>query len=98
MELFCTTYPNIVLLLKGSNVLIGQNEKIYINTYGSNKLSFGGSGDILSGLIGSLLAQGYSSINAAISGSLAHTKAAAHYNKNNYSMTPMDLIEKIKKI
>lgn len=98
VELFCIKYPNIVLLLKGSNVLIGQNEKIYINTYGSNKLSFGGSGDLLSGLIGSLLAQGYNSLDAAISGSLAHTKAAANYNKNNYSMSPMDLIEEIKKI
>jgi ADP-dependent NAD(P)H-hydrate dehydratase / NAD(P)H-hydrate epimerase len=98
VELFCTTYPDVVLLLKGSNVLIGQNEKVFINTYGSNKLSFGGSGDVLAGLIGSLLAQGYNSLNAAISGSLAHTKAASIYTKNNYSMGPQDLIDEIKRI
>jgi hydroxyethylthiazole kinase-like uncharacterized protein yjeF len=96
VELFCKTYPSVVLLLKGSNVLIGHKEKIYINTFGSSKLSFGGSGDVLAGLIGSLLAQGYNAIDAAINGSLAHTLAAKNYTKNNYSMGPADLIEEVK--
>ncbi|MEA3513067.1 MAG: NAD(P)H-hydrate dehydratase [Campylobacterota bacterium] len=96
VELFCKKYPNIVLLLKGSNVLIGKEGKIYINNNGSAKLSFGGSGDILAGLIASLLAQGYNSLDSAICGSLAHTLAASNYNGNDYSLTPIDLIEQIK--
>jgi len=98
VSLFCKKYKNIVLLLKGTNVLIGHNKKIYVNTFGSAILSKGGSGDVLCGLIGSLLAQGYSPLDAAINGSLAHTLAASKYAGNNYSATPQDLIKEIKKL
>lgn len=93
---FSQKYPKVVLLLKGANTLIVQNETLYINTFGSSKLSFGGSGDVLSGLIGSLLAQGYSALDAAISGSLSHSFIALNYDKNDFSITPEDLIEGIR--
>jgi len=98
VEQFCKKYPNIVLLLKGANTIITQGEKLFVNPHGSNKLSFGGSGDVLAGLIGSLLAQGYNPIEAAINGSLAHSLVAKNFTKNNYAMTPQDLIEGIKSI
>ena len=98
LGLFCNKYPNSVLLLKGTNVLIGKKDKIYINTYGTNSLSFGGSGDILSGLISALLAQGYSSLDATINGSLTHTLLAKKYRYNNYSLCPKDLINQLKKL
>ncbi|PIF04800.1 MAG: bifunctional ADP-dependent NAD(P)H-hydrate dehydratase/NAD(P)H-hydrate epimerase [Arcobacter sp.] len=98
VELFCEKYKNVVLLLKGTNVLISQKNTIYVNPLGSSVLSKGGSGDVLSGLIGSLLAQGYSPLDATINASLAHTLAASHYKKHNYSMTPKDLIKEIKKL
>jgi len=98
VELFCKKYKNVVLLLKGTNVIIGKSKKIFINRFGTAVLSKGGSGDVLCGLIGSLLAQGYSPLDAAINGSLAHTLAASNYNGNNYSMTPEDLVEEIKKL
>ncbi len=93
---FTKKYKDIVLLLKGSNTLIAKNGKIYINTFGTNALSKGGSGDVLSGLIGSLLSQGYDPLNAAISASLAHSIASKRYKKANYSLTPFELIEEIK--
>ena len=98
MEEFCEKYPNIVLLLKGANTIIGHNNNIFVNSHGTSILSFGGSGDVLGGFIGSLLAQGYTPIKAAINGSLAHAKAALDYDKNDYSMSPHDLIEGVKKI
>ncbi len=98
VEKFCKKYPKVVLVLKGANVISSLNEKIYVNSFGNATLSKGGSGDVLSGLIGALLAQGYNCLDAAISGSLAHTKASKSYDKNNYSLTPFDLIEEIKKI
>ena len=61
-------------------------------------MSKGGSGDVLSGLIASLLAQGYKPLESTINASLAHTFAAMNYVKNNYSLTPDDLIEEIKKL
>lgn len=95
VEQFCTAYPNAVLVLKGSNVIIGSKEEFYINPHGTVALAKGGSGDVLAGLIGALLAQGYTPLNAAIQGSLAHTLAAMRVEKNNYALTPFDLIERI---
>ncbi len=96
VEKFCKIYPKVTLLLKGANVIISKNDKIYVNIFGSSKLSKGGSGDVLSGLIVSLLAQSYTSLEAAINASLAHTIAAKKYKNNNYSMSPQDIIEGIK--
>lgn len=98
VEKFCKKYPTVVLLLKGTNVIISQNDKLYVNNFGSAILSKGGSGDVLSGLIGSLLAQGYVSLEASITASLAHSIAGQNYTKSNYSLTPTDLIEEIKKL
>lgn len=95
VELFISKYKNVTLLLKGANVIIAQNDKIFINPHGTSALAKGGSGDILSGLIGSLLAQDYSSLNAAIHASLAHTKLAQNYKGADFSLTPDDLIEAI---
>ena len=98
VEKFCQKYPNVVLLLKGTNVIISQKDKLYVNSFGSAILSKGGSGDVLSGLIGSLLAQGYKPLDSAITASLAHAIAGRNYSKNNYSLIPSDLVEEVKKL
>jgi len=92
---FCTAFPNTVLVLKGSNVLIGRNQDFFINPHGTVVLAKGGSGDVLSGLIAALLAQGYDPLKSALQGSLAHAIASQKFAKNNYAMTPLDLIESI---
>jgi hydroxyethylthiazole kinase-like uncharacterized protein yjeF len=98
VDKFSEKYPKVVLLLKGANVIISQNNNLYVNTFGSAVLSKGGSGDVLSGLIGSLLAQKYKPLDAAITASLAHTLAARKYSKNDYSMIPSDLVEEVRKL
>lgn len=98
VEKFSLKYPKAVLLLKGTNVIISQGDNLYINTYGTAVLSKGGSGDVLSGLVGSLLAQGYEPLDAAISASLAHALAGANFKKNDYSLIPSDLIEEVRKL
>lgn len=99
-RLFGEKYPKLVLLLKGSNSLIAHGKEIYINSLGSAILSKGGSGDVLSGFIAALLAQGCTPLDAAIGGSLAHTLAAQRCQNqlaiNNYGMTPQDLIEQVR--
>ncbi len=94
-EAFCRAYPDAVLLLKGANVIIGQGERFFINPHGTNVLAKGGSGDVLAGLVGALLAQGYDPLEAAIHGSLAHTEAASRFGGNSYALTPTALIEKV---
>ncbi len=91
-------YPNIVLLLKGANMIIGYQKKIYINSLGSSILAKGGSGDVLSGLITALLSQGYSLLDGTISASLALSLSGAKYKKASYSLFPTDLIEGVKEL
>jgi len=93
---FSRAFPKTTLLLKGANTLIVQEEHLLINTYGSAALSKGGSGDVLAGLILALLAQGYSTFEAAYNASLSHSIAASNYSKNNYALSPQDLIDEVK--
>ena len=90
---FNAKYPHVTLLLKGANTLIMQEEKLYINPLGSAKLSKGGSGDVLSGLIVSLLAQGYTALDATIQGSLALVIASNNYAGASYALLPTDIID-----
>jgi NAD(P)H-hydrate repair Nnr-like enzyme with NAD(P)H-hydrate dehydratase domain len=92
---FNEKYPHVTLLLKGAHTLIMQEEKLYVNPLGCAKLSKGGSGDVLSGLIVSLLAQGYTGIDATIQASLALTIAAKNYKGAPYAMLSTDIIESI---
>ncbi|GAA9367437.1 NAD(P)H-hydrate dehydratase [Helicobacter pylori] len=94
---FSQKYPKVVLLLKGANTLIAHQERVFINNLGSVALAKAGSGDVLAGLILSLLSQNYTPLDAAINASLAHALASLEF-KNNYALTPLDLIEKIKRL
>ena len=98
IRMFNAKYPHVTLLLKGANTLIMQEEALYINALGSAKLSKGGSGDVLSGLIVSLLAQGYSAVDAAIHASLVLVLAANAYDGASYAMLPTDLIAQVAKL
>ncbi|OOP91609.1 NAD(P)H-hydrate dehydratase [Helicobacter pylori] len=94
---FSQKYPKVVLLLKGANTLIAHQGRVFINNLGSVALAKAGSGDVLAGLIVSLLSQNYTPLDAAINASLAHALAGLKF-KNNYALTPLDLIEKIKRL
>ncbi|MGL2729311.1 NAD(P)H-hydrate dehydratase [Helicobacter pylori] len=94
---FSQKYPKVVLLLKGANTLIAHQGRTFINNLGSVALAKAGSGDVLAGLIVSLLSQNYTPLDAAINASLAHALAGLDF-KNNYALTPLDLIEKIKRL
>ncbi len=94
---FSQKYPKVVLLLKGANTLIAHQGRVFINILGSVALAKAGSGDVLAGLIVSLLSQNYTPLDAAINASLAHALASLEF-KNNYALTPLDLVEKIKRL
>lgn len=92
---FSRRFPNVVLLLKGANAFIAHKEQIYINTVGRNNLAKGGSGDVLSGFIVALLAQGYSLLDASISASLAHALCSQRA-ESTFGLEPTDLINAVK--
>jgi hydroxyethylthiazole kinase-like uncharacterized protein yjeF len=95
---FSLKYKNTTLVLKGANTIIAKEGKLFINPLGSNILAKGGSGDILSGLIAALLAQGKDGLKAAVNGSLALALAAKRYKGANYSALPKDIIKQVKKL
>jgi ADP-dependent NAD(P)H-hydrate dehydratase / NAD(P)H-hydrate epimerase len=68
---------HVTLVLKGTRTLIAApGQPFYINTTGNPGLSTGGSGDTLSGILGALLAQGLSPLDAARLGVWLHGHAA----------------------
>lgn len=62
-----------IIVLKGAYTCItGMSGDIYFNSTGNPGMATGGSGDVLTGMILSLLAQGYTPENAAITGVYLH--------------------------
>lgn len=97
IEKFCRKYKDVVLLVKGANPMTGifteeKGFKLYVNSFGKAALAKGGSGDVLSGMICSLLAQGYDTVCAALNANLAHAFASRKI-KNDFTLTPSQLIE-----
>jgi ADP-dependent NAD(P)H-hydrate dehydratase / NAD(P)H-hydrate epimerase len=92
---FSQKYPKPTLILKGANTIIAQNGELFVCDLGSPALAKAGSGDVLAGLVGALVAQGYEPLEAAKSAALAHALASQRF-ENNFSLTPLALIEKIK--
>tara|TARA_R110002074_G_scaffold213733_5_gene383479 strand:- start:1336 stop:2880 length:1545 start_codon:yes stop_codon:yes gene_type:complete len=64
-----------IVVIKGAHTIVVQNHKGYVNTTGNPGMATAGSGDVLTGIITGLLAQGYSALNAAIFGVYLHGKA-----------------------
>lgn len=62
----------VIVVVKGVYTLIIDKENLYVNSSGNQALATGGSGDVLSGIIASLLAQSYKAVNAAILGVYIH--------------------------
>jgi len=63
---------NLIIVIKGAPTIIVEGNKLYKNTSGNAALATAGSGDSLSGIITSFLAQGYEPINATILGVYIH--------------------------
>ncbi len=67
----------VVLLLKGVRTIIAAPDgRVNINSSGCDALASGGSGDVLTGLIAGLVAQGLDGFNAATLGAWLHGRAA----------------------
>ena len=64
-----------VTLLKGANTLVSDGNRTYINTTGNNGMATGGSGDVLSGILLALAAQGTEPVKAAAAAAYLHGTA-----------------------
>jgi ADP-dependent NAD(P)H-hydrate dehydratase / NAD(P)H-hydrate epimerase len=64
------------VLLKGSDTLVVEGERVAVNSTGEVALATAGTGDVLSGVIGALLSRGMDPYEAARAGAWAHGRAA----------------------
>lgn len=88
-----------VVVLKGAGTLICDDKKVYVVNVGNPGMASGGMGDVLSGMIVGLLAQGLDLLQAAILGvsihGLAADKAAQHGERG---LLASDLFPHIRKL
>lgn len=84
---------NCTVLLKGHQTVVASSKgELYVNSTGNPYMARGGSGDVLTGMIGSLLAQGLSPFDAASLGAYLHGGAGDLAAKDlGLSMLPSDL-------
>jgi NAD(P)H-hydrate epimerase len=67
-----------IALLKGSTTVVAHPDgRVRISTTGDRRLATAGTGDVLSGVIGALLARGVDAFDAAAAGAWLHGRAAA---------------------
>lgn len=87
-----------IMLLKGAASVVAEpGGRVYINASGTSGMAKGGSGDILTGMIASLIAQGYDAFDAAVLGCFIHGRAgeqAARY-LGETGMTAEDILNAI---
>ncbi len=80
------------VVLKGHRTIVAaRGRKIFINSSGSPALSTAGSGDVLSGIIGSFIAQGLSTFEASICAVFIHGLAGENGKYGNRGLTADDL-------
>ena len=85
------------VLLKGATTVIAQGEDVALNVSGCSAMATGGSGDVLSGVIAALMAQGMNAFDAARAGAYYHGRAgeAAAKEKGARAVTAGDVLEKL---
>lgn len=91
-------YHNIVIVLKGHyTAIVRPDGKIHINSSGTAALATAGSGDVLTGVITSLIAQGYAPEIASIIGAYIHGKAGriAEADQGTYGVMASDVATNI---
>lgn len=96
-SIFARRY-HCVLVLKGHRTLVAAPDgTLYCNTTGNNGMAKGGSGDVLAGLMVSLLAQGMEAPQAAAAAVWIHGRAGdlAAQRWGQRGMTPSDLIDQL---
>ena len=91
---------NCILLLKGHNTCITDGSTSYRNLTGNPGMAVGGSGDVLAGIIVSLLGQGIAPLEAAACGAWLHGAAGDICAKEigQYGMLPTDMLHAIPRL
>ena len=90
----------IILLLKGAGTVITDGERTFINSTGSSALAKAGSGDVLSGIISSLVATEGDLLSLVALAAYLHGRAADELSADlsEYGVIPSDLPRRVARI
>lgn len=88
-EVFYEKFKNAYLLLKGHKTIVATPSKRYIIASGNKSLSKAGTGDVLAGIISSLMAQGLSLDKAAVLGAFIHGDLADQRLRNGKTISSL---------
>lgn len=90
----------VVMLLKGHETVITDGVSCYVNRTGNPGMAVGGSGDVLSGIITSLLGQGIDPLEAAACGAWLHGRAGdlCAQEMGQYGMLPSDMLNVLPRL
>ena len=91
---------NSIVLLKGHRTCITDGETGYINETGNPGMAVGGSGDLLAGILVSLLGQGLAPLEAAACAAWIHGAAGdlCADEIGQYGMLPTDMLSRIPRL
>ena len=98
---FAREWGQIVLLKGAFTVIAAPDGRAVIEPFATPALAKAGSGDVLSGLIGSLLAQGVEPFEAAVAGAFIHGRAGERAAKElgtTVSVTARDYVTVLAKV
>ena len=89
-----------ILLLKGHQTIITDGRRVYQNPTGNPGMATGGSGDILAGMIVSLVGQGVEPLQATAAAAWLHGKAGdvCAEELGQYGMLPTDMLSKLPRL
>lgn len=91
---------NCVCLLKGHRTVVTDGETLSVNPTGNPGMATGGSGDVLAGILTSLLGQGLSPLHSAQAAAWLHGKAGDVCAREigQYGMLPSDIISVLPRL
>jgi NAD(P)H-hydrate epimerase len=88
-----------VVLLKGHTDVISDGMRVKMNNTGNPGMTVGGTGDVLSGIVAGLMAQGVDGFRAAVAGAFVNGAAGDLAEEQyGYHLTPTDLLDFIPRI
>lgn len=89
-----------VVLRKGHATVVTDGKKTYVNHTGNAGMAAGGSGDVLSGILTSILGRGIPPLQAAAAAAWLHGRAGdlAAARLGQYSMGPTDLLDELPRL
>jgi len=93
---FATKY-GVTIVLKGAYTVIAGKDKIFVNPTGNPGMASAGVGDVLTGMIASLIGQGVDTFNAAVAGAYIHGMAGnlAVSIKGEHGLIASDIIDSV---